>query len=89
LVILAALADAKGVAHVIKTIGFIGLGLMGSALTKNFMAEGFAPSWVRSGMSPGGGADPETVVPLAVTLAAQTAERPNGDVLKAGNPEIR
>jgi 3-oxoacyl-[acyl-carrier protein] reductase len=47
------------------------------------------PGWVRSGMSPGGGADPETVVPLAVKLAAQTAERPNGDVLKAGNPEIR
>jgi 3-oxoacyl-[acyl-carrier protein] reductase len=47
------------------------------------------PGWVRSGMSPGGGADPETVVPLAVKLAAQTAERPNGEVLKVGNPEIR
>jgi len=47
------------------------------------------PGWVRSGMSPGGGADPETVVPLAVQLAAQTAQRPNGEVLKAGNPEIR
>ena len=47
------------------------------------------PGWVRSGMSPGGGADPETVVPLAVQLAAQTAQRPNGEVLEAGNPEIR
>ena len=47
------------------------------------------PGWVRSGMSPGGGADPETVVPLAVKLAAQTGERPNGEVLKAGNREIR
>ena len=47
------------------------------------------PGWVRSGMSPGGGADPETVVPLAVRLAAQTGPRPNGEVLKAGNPEIR
>ncbi len=47
------------------------------------------PGWVRSGMSPGGGADPETVVPLAVQLAAQTAQRPNGEVLKAGNPQIR
>ena len=26
----------------IRTIGFIGLGLMGSAMTKNLMAEGFA-----------------------------------------------
>jgi len=47
------------------------------------------PGWVRSGMSPGGGADPETVVPLAVRLAAQTGQRPNGEVLKVGNPEIR
>ncbi len=47
------------------------------------------PGWVRSGMSPGGGAAPETVVPLAVKLAAQTGERPNGEVLEVGNPEIR
>ncbi len=47
------------------------------------------PGWVRSGMSPGGGADPETVVPLAVKLAAQAGERPNGEVLEVGNPEIR
>jgi 3-oxoacyl-[acyl-carrier protein] reductase len=46
------------------------------------------PGWVRSGMSPRGGADPVTVVPLAVRLAAQTAPRPNGEVLKVGNPEI-
>jgi len=26
----------------IRTIGFIGLGLMGSAMTRNLMAEGFA-----------------------------------------------
>lgn len=45
------------------------------------------PGWVRSGMSPGGGADPQTVVPLAVRLAAQTAARPSGEVLKVGNPE--
>ena len=53
------------------------------------LVNAFDPGWVRSGMSPGGGADPETVVPLAVKLAAQTAERPNGEVLKVGNPEIR
>ncbi len=47
------------------------------------------PGWVRSGMSPGGGTDPETVVPLAVRLAAQTGTRPNGEVLKVGNPKIR
>ncbi len=47
------------------------------------------PGWVRSGMSPGGGADPETIVPLAVKLGAQTAQRPNGEVLKVGNREIR
>ncbi len=47
------------------------------------------PGWVRSGMSPGGGADPETVVPLAVKLAAQAGGRPNGEVLEVGNPEIR
>ena len=47
------------------------------------------PGWVRSGMSPGGGADPETVVPLAVRVAAQTADRPNGEVLEVGNAKVR
>lgn len=47
------------------------------------------PGWVRTGMSPGGGADPEIIVPIAVRLAAQTAQQPNGQVLKIGNPEIR
>lgn len=47
------------------------------------------PGWVRSGMSPGGGAAPETVIPLAIKLAGQTAARPNGEVFKVGNAEIR
>ena len=53
------------------------------------LANALDPGWVRSGMSPGGGADPETVVPLAVRLAAQAAQQPNGEVLNVGNPEIR